>query len=70
MYIKNRSSLLSLSQNETEQEIVSLLSELIEESLAIAQPCNLMSEHISFNNTDMTIKEEKVDLSEFNKYHL
>ena len=55
MYIKNR---------------FSLLSELIEESLDIAQPYNLMSEHISFNNTEMTIKEEKVDLLEFNKYHL
>ncbi|MHA2255273.1 MAG: glycerate kinase type-2 family protein [Candidatus Heimdallarchaeaceae archaeon] len=70
MYIKNRDSLISLSRNEVEYEIISLLSELIEESLDIAQPCNLMAEHISFNNTEMTIKEEKVDLSEYNKYHL
>ena len=70
MFIRNRSSLLSMSRNEAEHKIVSLLSELIEESLAIAQPCNLMSEHISFSNTEMAIKEEKVDLSKFDKYYL
>ncbi|MCG3227427.1 MAG: DUF4147 domain-containing protein [Candidatus Heimdallarchaeota archaeon] len=59
-----------MSRNEAEHKIVSLLSELIEESLAIAQPCNLMSEHISFSNTEMAIKEEKVDLSKFDKYYL
>ncbi|NPD89615.1 MAG: DUF4147 domain-containing protein [Asgard group archaeon] len=70
MFIKNRSSLLSLSRNEIEHKIVPLLFDLIEESLDIAQPCNLMSEYILFNNLEMIIKEEKIDLSEFNKYHM
>jgi glycerate-2-kinase len=70
MFIKNKSSLLSLSQLKIDQDIISLLSEYIETSLEIAQPHNIMSNQISFKNEKMVIKDEEIDLSSYKKYHL
>ena len=70
MYIKNKSSLLSLAQNEDDLEVISLLTELIEETLDLAQPSNLMNHKIAFTNTEMIVNNEKIDLSVYNNYYL
>lgn len=70
MFIKNKSSLLSLSQIKPDQDIISLLSEYVEVTLEMAQSHNIMSNQISFENKMMAVKDKKIDLLSYKKYHL
>lgn len=65
MFIQNRDSLTALARNSREKEIITMLIDLVETSLELAQPSQLLSYSISFDRTYMQIEDKKINYSSY-----
>ncbi|MHA2357611.1 MAG: glycerate kinase type-2 family protein [Candidatus Heimdallarchaeaceae archaeon] len=70
MFVENRESLLALSQNQEEKQILELIINLIDDILEFAQPSNLLSSSVMFSKNIMQVKEKEFDLKSFRRYYL
>ncbi|MFW9851763.1 MAG: glycerate kinase [Candidatus Thorarchaeota archaeon] len=70
MFIQNRDSLIALARNTKEKEIITLLVDLVEVSLELAQPARLLSSSISFDEENMELDNKKIDFSSYEKIFL
>ena len=58
MFVKNKESLLALSQTPVEKQILEVMVELIDDVLEFAQPSNLLSSSISFSKNILRVREK------------
>ncbi len=70
MFIQNRDSLTTSARNEKEKEIITMLVDLIETSLELAQPIQLLSSSISFEGEYMRLEDKKINFSSYEKIFL
>jgi len=70
MFIQNRESLTSLARNAREKDIITMLVDLVEASLELAQPDQLLSSFISFEEKHMQLEDKKINFSSYEEIYL
>jgi hydroxypyruvate reductase/glycerate 2-kinase len=70
MFVKNKSSLIKLSRNTFEENILSSLIDVIEFILEQAQPKNLLSSFVSITEEKLEIKEDNYDFNSYENFYL
>jgi len=70
MFVKNKSSIVNLSRNFSEEKILTSLVDIVEFILEQAQPRNLLSSFISFSDDELVIKDDCYDLNSYENFYL
>ena len=70
MFVQNRDSLTSLARNPKEKEIITMLIDLVDTSLELAQPTQLLSSSISFEEEYIRLEDKKINISTYEKIFL
>ena len=70
MFVKNKSSIVNLSRNFSEEEIITSLVDIVEFILEQAQPRNLLSSFISISDDELVIKDDCYDLNSYENFYL
>ena len=70
MFVKNKSSIVKLSRNFSEEKIITSLVDIVEFILEQAQPKNLLSSFISFSADKFVIQEDYYDLNSYENFYL
>ncbi len=70
MFVKNKSSLLQLSRNISEERLITSLIDIIEYILEQAQPKNLLSSFIKISDDKLVIKDRSFDFDSYENFYL
>ncbi len=70
MFVKNKSSLIKLSRNISEENILTSLVDIIEFILEQAQPKNLLSSFVTISDDVLKIKEDNYNLDLYENFYL